>query len=137
MKNEPLTSLHSPMLKSVFQKVKGMRTGCACLLVEMVIAVMSLLLACGNWPPVMPCSHFHVFHHVFHKEARNVAEPLGLHEAHASPTVQFMRVDMLQSLALGLGTELRHIGGVESAHVDARPVLHARHVALQVVQQDA
>ena len=137
MKNETFPSIHYPMLKSVFLKVKGMRTGYVCLLVELVIAIVSLLLACGIWPSVMPWRHFHVFHHVFHIEARNVAEPLGLHEAHASPAVQLMRVDMLQSLTLGLGTELRHIGGVESAHVDARPVLHARHVALQVVQQDA
>ena len=137
MKNETFPSIHYPMLKSVFLKVKGMRTGYVCLLVELVIAVASLLLACGIWPSVMPCCHFHVFHHVFHIEARNVAETLGLHEAHASPAVQFMRVDMLQSLALGLGTELRHIGSVESAHVDACPVLHARHVALQIVQQDA
>ena len=70
MKNEVLPSLHYPMLKSVFPKVKGMRTGSACLLVEMVMAVVSLLLACGFWPSVMPWCHFHVFHHVFHRSTK-------------------------------------------------------------------
>ena len=50
MKNETLPHEHAPKLKDVLQKVKEVLARCACLTVEMVMAVVRKLRERGIWP---------------------------------------------------------------------------------------
>lgn len=59
LKSEPFPWLHCPLLESWLLKASEKLACRACLVVEMVMAAVSLLPECGIWLPTKPCSYYH------------------------------------------------------------------------------
>ena len=57
MKNEPFPRLHCQLLESLLLKVMEMSACCACLVVEMVMAVVGMLPECGIGLLWKDCPH--------------------------------------------------------------------------------